>query len=238
MKSWPERIIAGATIVYTIFAILQWTALRKTVEESKELIGIANRQAKAAEEQVRNLEKTLVETRKVAEASAQSAEVARQALLLNVRPVVEIHGQHLDTHGLELRATIGIVNTGSMRAIIREQEFDFWLRARHEPYTTELPAVSGTRIRPLAEQLESQERVFTTLRIEASETSRTIPQDVSIDRWHAWMSNQWIACLSGRVCYEDAAGHVHVTSFCQAWNRELRKFIVLDEMPPLYNYRS
>jgi len=57
---WPERIIAGATVIYSIIAIFQWIALRATVEENKKLIETANRQAGAAEKQVENLEKTLV----------------------------------------------------------------------------------------------------------------------------------------------------------------------------------
>jgi hypothetical protein len=78
-----NHTIATATCIYTLFAILQWCALRKTVDETQSLVKTANRQAKAAEDQVANLEKTLIETKKAADAAKYSAEVARFALHSN-----------------------------------------------------------------------------------------------------------------------------------------------------------
>jgi|SRR5579862_5324204 len=71
---WAEWVMAIATTIYSFFAILQWRALRKTVDETQGLVVTANRQATAAEAQVANLEKTLVATEKAANAAKQSAD--------------------------------------------------------------------------------------------------------------------------------------------------------------------
>jgi len=74
-----EYTIATATIVYSFFAILQWFALKKTVGETKSLVVTADRQAKAAEAQVTNLEKTLLATEKAAGAAVKNADAALAA---------------------------------------------------------------------------------------------------------------------------------------------------------------
>jgi hypothetical protein len=73
---WAEWVMAIATTVYSFFAILQWRALKRTVDETQGLVVTANRQAVAAEAQVANLEKTLVATEKAANAAKQSADAA------------------------------------------------------------------------------------------------------------------------------------------------------------------
>jgi hypothetical protein len=76
--------IALATSIYAFFAILQWRALKKTVDETQSLVRSANRQAKAAEDQVTNLEKTLAATQIVANAAKSSADAA----LRSDRPIL------------------------------------------------------------------------------------------------------------------------------------------------------
>jgi hypothetical protein len=81
-----EYTIAFATVIYAFFAILQWCALKKTVDETQGLVKTANRQAKAAENQVVNLEKALLSTEKAAAAAEKNADISERGLALAERP--------------------------------------------------------------------------------------------------------------------------------------------------------
>jgi hypothetical protein len=88
-----EYTIAAATIVYSFFAILQWFALKKTVDETQGLLVTANRQAIAAQEsaeaakqQTETLTATLIATQQTADAATKSADTGEKARVGAERP--------------------------------------------------------------------------------------------------------------------------------------------------------
>jgi len=90
-KLWPPSpswAIVYVTIAYVIVAIFQWRALRKTVDETQGLVVNSQRQAKAAENQVNNLEKTLAATEKAATAAEKSTDFAVRSFYTLHRPWV------------------------------------------------------------------------------------------------------------------------------------------------------
>jgi hypothetical protein len=136
---WAEWVMAGAAVVYSFFAILQWRALKKTVDESKDLVVTANRQAKAAEAQVTNLEKTLVATEKAAAAAKQSADLAGESIniaklaLQNERPLLSAEMQEVNkARTAEYFASLKFRNRGRGSAIIQEVRLELKLAMPNE----------------------------------------------------------------------------------------------------------
>lgn len=198
---------------------------------------LMKRQLRSIDQQARIANHTLIETRKAAEAAATNAETARQALLLNTRAVVEIHGVNIVENGMELAASITIMNTGPTAAKVLQQGFHFWFRDKFEPWPPDAVAFAPSPTL-VPERLESQERVYATLTIEAAESQRTVPGNAGLSRWHAYTNGAWNVCLAGRVQYLDESGKVHETSFCQRWEPVRGRFVASDNMPSLYNYRG
>ena len=232
--------LLGVGVLYTLFACLQWFAIRRqaqlleaAVAENRKSSDAAIQNAMAAEKQAATLERTLAATEQAALAAKQSAETGRAALLLNLRALIELDGQVIE-RGTELIAQLTLLNSGPTAAIILEQGYYFWLRDRSEPYPPELPIEHV--IKPLGERLETLDSAVGVLKIYADETASTVCGNASLDRWHAYVENRWVACLAAHIRYEDEGGRVHVTNFCGAWDRMKRRFVVLDEMPALYNY--
>jgi hypothetical protein len=230
----PEMLANWALVAAALFA--GWVGLRT--------LG-------AIEEQARLTRIALRANRTAAIATKSSADSARAALLLNVRPVIEVHPISLvvDERPSEYRpgyheittrlvANFAVINTGSTQATIEAQSFHLWLKNRREPYPPEPGSGSLRKITPLGHRLESQQRVIAQLVIEWDDLRSTIPEDASLSRLRAFLDNTLIAHLGASIGYGDEAGRKHETSFCQAWDRAHGHFIVPDEMPSFYNYRS
>src|ERR1700687_3400478 len=136
---WAEWVMAGATVVYSFFAILQWRALKNTVDETQGLVVTANRQAAAAEAPVNNLEKTIIATEKAADASKQNAELAEESIniaklaLQNERPVLSAEMQEVNkARTADYFASVKFRNRGRGSAIIQEVRLELRLAMPNE----------------------------------------------------------------------------------------------------------